>query len=126
MSLLLAYTFNDNNSSSFADFSGNKQTGSGTIGSIVAGKSYGYAANFSATNNYITVTPSNFSGIPAITVFMSIYITALNSGNAYLISQASSFQVYLNSSGNIIFKVINSTSGLYVTLTSATALSAGN
>src|SRR6185312_4120442 len=126
MSLLLAYTFNDNNVSSFADFSGNKQTGSGTLTSIVAGQNYGYAANFGATNNYITVTPTNFSGISAITVFTSLYLNSLptSPGYWYIINQSGSFNVQINYSGNVVFSVFNPGLSSYVTVTSATAISA--
>lgn len=127
MSLLLAYTFNDNNASSFADFSGNKQTGSGTLSGIVAGQNYGHAANFNATNNYISVTPTNVSGITALTFFASINLAQLppNPGqNYYLINQVNCFNIKINGSGNILFTTGSVGAGTNVTVTSAGVLTA--
>ncbi len=124
MSLLLAYTFNDN-STSPADFSGNKNTGASNNVTLVAGQNYGYAAHIGQTslNSYISCTPAGFAGLTAFTAFTSLNLVSFPVGaaKAYLFNKTSSFNAYITSAEKVVFTIY--ISGAAKTITSTSTLS---
>lgn len=126
MSLLIAYTFNEQ-SATPADYSGNKQTGASANVAFVAGQNYGYACKMGYTAgvaSYVSVTPINFNSLTALTIFTSFNLQALPGvGNkSYITYQNNSFEVYITHTGNIVFGIY---SGSFTTVTSATAITTG-
>ncbi len=104
MSLLLAYTFNEQLTNP-ADYSGNKLTGASNGITFVTGQNYGYAAKFATatgTNHNVNFIPNaSFTSATAFNVFISFYSTSY-SNNPKLVNQ-SGISIVLNSAGTITF-----------------------
>lgn len=124
MSLLLAYTFNDN-STSPADFSGNRLSATSTNVTLVAGQNYGYAAHIGQTsaNSYVQVAnPAGFSGLTAFSVFTSCKMVSFPAAGhkAYICNKTNAFIVYIDSGEHVVFTIYKS--GTLYTVTSSSTI----
>lgn len=106
MSLLLAYTFNEQKTSPW-DYSGNKNTGTAHNLTFQSGQNYGYAGNFGqgSSATYISVSPLSFTGLGALTIFSSFNLTSLPAASGAYLINSSSFSVTINSSGTVTFSL---------------------
>ncbi len=118
MSLLLAYTFNEQSATPW-DYSGNKWTGAAHNLSFVAGQSYGYAASLGGSSpSYISVAPTSFTGLGSLSVFSSFNLISLPAASGAYLVNSSSFYISINSSGAVTFGITLGTSGFQITSSS--------
>jgi hypothetical protein len=110
MSLLLAYTFNEQNAAPW-DYSGNKWTGAGNGLTFTGGQNYGYAGSFGQGSGatYISVSPLSFTGLGALTIFSSFNLTNLPAASGAYLVNSTSFSITVSSAGTVTFSIICNT-----------------
>jgi len=125
MSLLLAYTFNEQSVTPW-DYSANKFTGASNNIAFVTGQNYGYAAQIGQGTlpSYISCTPTNFTSLATLSVFTSFNLVALpgTTAKGYLY-HGNKHDLWINHNGTITFRI--TISSTVHTLTSATQILTG-